>query len=369
MQALAYACISITAIFTENTLKDLIEMKKPKFLDLDTEERVKYTIKLNEILLDKYRELANLTDKSINETIETVLEDYIRPKVMYNTYLDNFSSYYITIPYNLLVKDYITKTSFDNVHNLKKLYKEADFKNIINMVKYRYSEIADSVEEAELYGIDVDDIIKDDDYYKYINPSLDTFKMYKVFRVPNNLDKWNNNSKTYSSYYKFDDDTVNTGLEFVIIPGIAKYTNDYTNCLYCFYFELHGNMDLIMISIEYMEALDLIEEAGNEYLLGLINTIYAALEEAEDIDDVSNLAEVYNTGNIRSNSRIKTEKVEPTKLLTGKNKKVTVSYHDKQLLKKIELLEKENKQLKEDLDTLETRTLEKIEDKITDLIG
>ncbi len=344
-------------------------MKKPKFLDLDTTERVKYTIKLNEILLDKYRELANLTDKPINETIENVLEDYIRPKAMYNTYLDNISSFYIIIPYNLLVKDFITKTSYDDVYNLKRMNKQADFNDTVNLVKELYSErISTIIEEANLYGIDLDDISKDEDYYKYCNPSLDTFKLYKVFRVPNNLDRWNGSSKTYSSYYKFDDDTVNTGLEFVIIPGIADYTNDYTNCLYCFYFELHNHMDLTMISIEYLEALELIEEAGNEYLLNLINNIYAALEEAEDIDDVTNLAEIYNTGNVRSNSSIRTEKVEPTKLLTGKSEEVTVNYHDKQLLKKIELLEKENKQLKEDLDTVEARTLEKIEDTFKDIL-
>lgn len=339
-------------------------MKKPKFLDLDTEERVKYTIKLNEILLDKYRELANLTDKSINETIESVLEDYIRPKAMYNTYLDNFSSFYITIPYNLLVKDFITKGTYDDIYDLKELNKQSDFNNLIKLVEELYDgEIAAVEEEARAYGIDLDGIGKGDIYYEYYNPGLDTFKIYKVFRVPNNLDKWNAASKTYSSYYNFYDDTSHAGLEFVIIPGIANYTNDYTNCLYCFYMELH-NKDLTMVSIEYLEALELIEEAGNGYLLSLLNTIYTALEEAEDIDDVTNLAELYNTGNVRSSSSIKNEKAQPTKLLTGRNNGVTVSYHDKQLLKKIELLEKENKQLKEDLDTVEARTVEKIEDTI-----
>ena len=127
-------------------------------------------------------------------------------------------------------------------------------------------------------------------------------------------------------------------------------------------------MDLTMISIEYLEALELIEEAGNEYLLNLLNNIYAALEEAEDIDDVSNLAEVYNTGNVRSNMSISNEKVKPMKLLTTNDKEVTVSYHDKQLLKKLELLEKENKQLKEDLDTMEARTLEKVDEFFKNLL-
>ena len=65
MLILAYATISIYCNIYRNTWKDLIEMKKPKFLDLDTEERVKYTIKLNEILLDKYRELAKNVFDSI----------------------------------------------------------------------------------------------------------------------------------------------------------------------------------------------------------------------------------------------------------------------------------------------------------------
>ena len=38
------------------------------------------------------------------------------------------------------------------------------------------------------------------------------------------------------------------------------------------------------------------------------------------------------------------------------------------VVKKIELLEKENKQLKEDLDTVEARTLEKIEDTFKDIL-
>ena len=37
-------------------------------------------------------------------------------------------------------------------------------------------------------------------------------------------------------------------------------------------------------------------------------------------------------------------------------------------MKKIELLEKENKQLKEDLDTVEARTIEKVEDTLKGLL-
>lgn len=355
-------------VYAEINTRDFIKMKKPKFLDLDTAERVKYTVKLDEILLNKYRELANLTDKPINETIESVLEDYIEDKVIYNTYLEDYRSFYIQIPYNLLVKDFITKASYDDVYDLKKNYKKSDYAEVINLVKEVYAEeIAGNIEEANLMGIDLESITKGNTYYKYNNPSMDTVKLYKVLRVPNNLDRWNTMTKTYSSYYRFDDDTSHAGLEFFIIPAIAYYTDDFRDCLYCFYLELINN-ELLMISIEYLEALDLIEEAGNEYLLKLANNIYEDLENAESIDDVKKYANYYNTGNIRASMPMDSEKVEPMKILVGKNNKTTISHHDKQLIRKIELLEKENKQLKEDIDTIEDKTLEKVEDKLKNLL-
>ena len=349
--------------------RDFIKMKKPKFLDLGNAERVKYTVKVDEILLDKYRELANLTDKPINETIESVLEDYIKDKVIYNNYLEDYRSFYIQIPYNLLVKAFITKAGYDDVYDLKKNYKKTDYADVVNLVKEVYAEeITGTVEEANLMGIDLESITKDNNYYKYFNPALDTVKLYKVLRVPNNLDRWDKINKTYSSYYKFDDYTSHAGLEFVIIPGIADFTNDYTDCLYCFYMELHNGKDLLLVSIEYLEALDLIEEAGNEYLLKLANNIYEDLENATGRDDVKKYADFYNTDNIRLSISMDSEDVEPMKLLAGKNNKVSINYHDKQLLRKIELLEKENKQLKEDLNNLEAKTIEKVEDVFKNLL-
>ena len=52
-------------------------MTDPKFLKLDKGDIVKYAIRLDEILLDKYRELANLTDTPINQTIINALDSYI----------------------------------------------------------------------------------------------------------------------------------------------------------------------------------------------------------------------------------------------------------------------------------------------------
>ena len=320
----------------------------PKFLKLAEDKIVKYTIKVDENLLDKYRELANLTDKQINQTINQALESYLDGKTVFNTYLDTFKSFYINIPYNLLVKSYITKSSYDDITNLYKSNRLTDFNNMVNIVNNYYAEeIANIEERATLFG---QSVLDDDELYKeFFTPDLYTHKNYKVIRVPNNLDKWNDKTNTYSSYYKYEDDNINTGLEFVIIPEIAEYTDDFTNCLYCFYFELIGNHDLTVISIEYLEALDLIEEAGSNYLFNLINNIYSNLEEATSIEAVKEYADFYNTGNIIKISDMDTEEVEPIKLYVTRKNETSINYHDKQILKKVERLEKENKELKEEI--------------------
>ena len=324
-----------------------------RLLDLANEDLVKYTIKLDKNLLSKYRELASLTDKQILQTMTKALEDYIEDKIVFNTYLDSYPSFYINIPYNLLVKDFITKKSYDDVYNLKKLNKKTDFKDTIELVKEVYDgEIAGEMEEARLlgYNIDLDNMDKEENFYKYFIPDLDTLELYKVYRIPNNLDKWDNDYTTYSSYYRLGD-KANTGIELLIIPEIAEFTEDYTNCLYCFYMEL-WDKELTVINIEYVEALDLFGEANNEYYISLINNIYKSLEEARSGEEVKVLAEFYNTGNMVKMSSINAEEVRPIKLLTSKRNEISINYYDKELAKKVDTLEKENKELKEEIDGL-----------------
>ena len=325
-----------------------------KFIDLANEDLIKYTIKLDKNLLSKYRELASLTDKQILQTMTKALEDYIEDKVVFNTYLDSYSSFYINIPYNLLVKDFITKKSYDEVYNLKKLNKKTDFKNTIELVKEVYDrEIAGAMEEARLFGfdLDLDNMDKDENYYKYYIPDLDTLELYKVYRVTNNLDKWDNDYTTYSSYYRLGDIS-HSGIELLIIPEIAEYTDDFTNCLYCFYMELWDN-NLTVINIEYVEALDLFGEANNEYYISLINNIYNSLEEARNGEEVKVLAEFYNTGNIIKMASINAEEIRPIKLLTSKRNEVSINYYDKELAKKLDNLEQQNQELKEEIANLE----------------
>ena len=44
-----------------------------------------------------------------------------------------------------------------------------------------------------------------------------------------------------------------------------------------------------------------------------------------------------------------TEEVEPIKLYVTRKNETSINYHDKQILKKVERLEKENKELKEEI--------------------
>lgn len=324
-------------------------MTDPKFLKLDKGDIVKYAIRLDEILLDKYRELANLTDTPINQTIINALDSYMNGKIVFNNYLDTVKSFYLNIPYNLVMKEFITKSSYDDVTDLIINNKKSDFKELARLLGYQYEEIIeDRTVTYNTHSVKYEDLPKDDLYRKYTITPLDTVELYKVYRMPNNLDRWEARYNSYSSYYRFGDTTAHSGIELVIIPEIAEFTEDYTNCLYCFYFERIGT-NLTVISMEFIEALELIEEAGNEELLNISKKMYEELSEAKAEWVIDVLAEAYNTGNIVKFNKIETEEVRPLKVLAPKSNEVIVSYHDKQLLKKVDKLEDENKELKEEI--------------------
>ena len=324
-------------------------MSEPKFLKIDKGDIVKYAIRLDETLLEKYRELANLTDTPINQTINNALERYMNGKIVFNYYLDTVKSFYLNIPYNLVMKDYITKSSYDDITDLRTDNKKADFKELARVIGYQYEEYIDTITvNHNANGVKYDELPKDDFYKKYTITPLDTVELYKVYRMPNNLDRWEARYNSYSSYYRFGETTAHSGIELVIIPEIAEFTEDYTNCLYCFYFEKIGT-NLTVISMEFIEALELIEEAGNDELLNISKKMYEELSEAKAEWVIDVLAEVYNTGNVVKFSSIEAEEVRPLKILTPKPNEVIVSYHDKQLLKKVDKLEDENKELKEEL--------------------
>lgn len=316
--------------------------KDPKYLDLQKEETVKYNIRIEQSLINKYKELSNLTGKSTAKLIKEVLRGHFKNRTVYNTYLENVNLFYIEIPYNIILKDLLMSKPEDPYFFRMSNGKQEDYEPFINAL------IQDNLDGLRDDGNAITNIWD--------------LQLYKVYRTPNNLDKWNEQTSTYSSYYKYGTDYINTGLELLIIPQIAKQTDNYLNCLYCFYFELNrenANNNLMVTLISVTEALDLIGQANNVYFENLANIIYNKLENAQNEEDVEEIAKIYNTNNIIRSDLIPRDNVQPLKLVQNKDK-VSINYHDKELLNKVERLEKENQELKEKLDTLEEDVLKRV---------
>ena len=144
------------------------------------------------------------------------------------------------------------------------------------------------------------------------------------------------------------------GLDFIIIPEMAKYTDDLTNALYIFYFKFYKtNLRpyLSIFLINYIDALDVIG-AKNENLKNLLKTIYTELGQAQNQDTVKAIAKTYNTGNSINVSDNETPKPDLIKIIDYYNTNVT-NYSYETLNNKLEALEKENKELKEKINTME----------------
>ena len=323
----------------------------PKYLDLQKEETVKYNIRIENSLLNKYKELSNLTGKSTARLIKEVLREYFKNRNVYNTYLENVELFYMKIPHNIILKDFLT-SRLNDPYFFRSNGKQEDYEPFIN-----------AIIQDELDGIT-----------NYSNGAINNIwelKLYKVFRVPNNLDQWNEQTSTYSSYYKNGTDYINTGLELLIIPELAEFTNNYLDCLYCFYFELNRegtNNNLMVTLLNVQEALDLIAKSNNIYLELLANNIYTLLNDATKPEDIEEIAKAYNSNNIVTSEFIQKEKIEPIKLLETNKREVTVNYHDKQLLNKVERLEKENEELKNRIETIEEETKKQTEEAIKEVL-
>lgn len=311
----------------------------PKYLDLQKEETIKYNIRIEDSLINKYKELSNLTGKSTARIIKEVLREYLQDRNVYNNYLENTIIFYLKIPYNTVLKNLLT-SGLEDAYFFRHNGKQEDYMPFINMII-----------NNEIDGIT--------NYRKELETLYD-MGMYKVYMVPNNLDQWNKKTQTYSSYYKYGTDNINTGLELLIIPGIAEHTQEFLDCLYCFYFELNNeNNNLMVTLISIDEALDLIIEANNNYLENLANTIYNKLKNAETKEEILEIAKTYNTNNIINTEPKPDEDVQPLKVIT-EDSNIRINYNDKTLLNKVEALEKENEELKNRIDTIEEDMLNKV---------
>lgn len=307
-----------------------------KINELEGKNKIKYNVRLEEKTVDKIKELSNILNVNHSELVRVIINKYFEDKTVYNTYLDTFKASYINLPLNILVKQYCINHLIN--------FKEERLNNIIDLVKEDHEEEIIEIEqlkEFERYN----NINKEDTYYKYFNPSLNTKKTYKILRVPNNLDTFNYDLNTYCKDKRKDK---HEGIELFIEPDLKYYTTNYLNCLYCLYFEVkEKNYNINLLNVH--EASQIIVNSNNTYLKKLFENIYTDLVNANS-EDLEEIANKYNTNNILNIE--KSEEVTTIKLSETEDSRVYINYFDKGLLKEFEELKKENKELKKRVDEL-----------------
>ena len=99
----------------------------------------------------------------------------------------------------------------------------------------------------------------------------------------------------------------------------------------------------------YTFHMDIDIGAKNENLKNLLKTIYTELGQAQNQDTVKEIAKTYNTGNIINVSDNQTPKPDLIKIIDYYNTNVT-NYSYETLNNKLEALEKENQDLKKELE-------------------
>ena len=288
---------------------------KPKFIEIiDTNKRVPYSFRIEERVLDKLHSISGNLDISTAELLTKIAKEYLADKTPYNNYLETYNRFIFDLPLNPDVKDILTGRLRDNDN--------------INFKGFTNSDLAEEVEE----------ILYNENYYIQNNIEYTASAKYQVLRVPNNLDTFSSSLETFTSSEK---ELLHQGIEFLIVSEIAKYTDNYLKCLYCFYFTVNNDKELIMELIDFTDIENLVIEKGNKYLVDLSQTIYYNLKQCNSIEEVEAVAEVLNTDNIRPYANEPAE-VNPFKVVLRDNTPVIRQY-DKELERKVEKLEKELK--------------------------
>ena len=288
----------------------------PKFIDIiDTNKRVPYSFRIEERVLDKLHSISGNLDISTAELLTKIAKDYLADKTPYNNYLETYNRFIFDLPLNPDVKDILTGRLRDNDN--------INFKGFTDL---------DLAEEVQTIEYDMEYIINESD--KEATASV----KYQVLRVPNNLDTFSSKLETFTSSEK---GLLHQGIEFLIVPEIAKYTENPIDCIYCFYFTVSNDKELEMELINFTDIENLIIEKGNKYLINLAETIYYNLERCNSIEEVEAVAELLNTDNIRPYANEPTE-VNPFKVVLRDNTPVIRQY-DKELERRVEKLEKQLK--------------------------
>ena len=279
----------------------------PKFINMP-QAKISYSFRINEDIINKLHELANLTDIKTAELLNEIINDYLKDKTIYNSYLENYKNYFMEIPINLFFKKQLTNN------------KKINLIESLGSIKHKDYYLKLLANENE--GATVENIEK-------------ITQLFKIYRIPNNLDNFN---KSFRSYAKDNNINNHSGIEFFINPAIAKELKEnFINCLYCFYFEIKEK-DIIINLISFNNAIALLNAAGNNEILAIANKIYNELEKANNYNDVLELANMWNSGNIikLADDDIK-EKVSPFKIEITRDNTIIKQY-DKKLYDNLENL-------------------------------
>ena len=289
---------------------------KPKFIEIiDTNKKVPYSFRIEERVLDKLHSISGNLDISTAELVTKIAKDYLADKTPYNNYLETYNRFIFDLPLNLDVKDILTGRLKDNDN--------INFKGFTDL---------DLAEEVEKIEYQMDYIINES------NTEATASAKYQVLRVPNNLDTFSNELETFTSS---ESNLKHQGIEFLIVPEIAKYTDNLADCIYSFYFTVNNDNELRMELINFTDIENLAIEKGNKYLVDLSQTIYYNLENCSSLAEVEAVAELLNTDNIRPYANEPAE-VKPFKVVLRDNVPVIRQY-DKELERRVEKLEKELK--------------------------
>ena len=241
-------------------------------------KKIPYNIRMPKPLLDKLNAYAELTGNTTTDVVINALNDFIKDKTVFNTYLSDIKGVSIKLPV---------------VANEKAIFINSN----IN-VDESYSAYDSFV---DLAGYDA------------------TTEAYEILKIPNNLDSFNEAFGYITPVENVIAKGKHSGIEFVVLPDVySYYDNDVFDALYCFYFEVEMDRLKTVKLIDYMDAINKANAVGNlkikNNLISCVNDleyINSCISPEADVDvgdgvDLENfayenlevVAKKYNTGNI-----------------------------------------------------------------------
>lgn len=225
-------------------------MANPKFIPV--ESKVLINARLPKSLTDQLEKYSEITGNTKTDIFTTALAEYFDNITVDNTYLSDVSGITLKIPFTPHQKKYC-------------INHKTDLTTIIN-----------------------NSMLADDKFFN---------ETFEILKIPNNLDIFD--GETYKtdgiSYnYNIADSLVNvnvvhSGIEFFIYPDLYETLIETDNVnaadmLYCFYFEVTANDDLIIRLIDYVTAINLLSKANNDIVKNLLISCYKDLDSISDME-------------------------------------------------------------------------------------